>query len=493
MSEEEAWRSAGSDQSCGTRRATVKDEFHLLIKGGNVVREYAELQRTIVEILQLGKGLCKKHKGIVVLAVVAVLVIAVIFTSAAADDPEEVARTFEKAVYNKDVDALEEIVAPDDDRMKIDRKYLEQFLELMHTNDAYMETTMSNLQYQLAFYQDRNVVPPDVNFGVVDYYLKREEGILFDSYSVGVRPYYLYINTIGDGGTVKLNGKIVLGPKEGRRKVYGPLMPGHYTVEGSKKYPYALVEDIQEMDLFADNDGQVAVNLDLTGEYVELHSDFENTRVLVNGKPLKKTVEKLGGSFGPVSLDGSITLQGERKFPWGVARSDKQKLTEDTTKVYLTPNPFNGKKAKNEKNKLINTINTHFKQWEQAKVKRDPSVYTVGDDNMKRELIAQIESIKTDMEIFPSEDPYQGVALGTRIDFDIMDFTYKDDHYVIEIPVEFHSKNNDNFKERMEEEFETFMVTLRYNEKGKRWLVHKCYEDYGRYFEGKGVVKSEFK
>src|SRR5690606_40041090 len=51
-------------------------------------------------------------------------------------------------------------------------------------------------------------------------------------------------------------------------------------------------------------------------------------------------------------------------------------------------------------------------------------------------------------------------------------FTYEDDHYVIEIPVEFHSENNNNFKKRMEEEFETEMVTLRYDEKGKRWLVH---------------------
>ena len=89
------------------------------------------------------------------------------------------------------------------------------------------------------------------------------------------------------------------------------------------------------------------------------------------------------------------------------------------------------------------------------------------------------------------EPPYKGVALGTRIDFAQLEFSYEDGYYVVEIPVEFHSKNNDNLEDRMEEEFETFMVTLRYNEKGKRWLIHWSDIGYGS-FEGKGVVKSEF-
>ena len=111
---------------------------------------------------------------------------------------------------------------------------------------------------------------------------------------------------------------------------------------------------------------------------------------------------------------------------------------------------------------------------------------------MKKELIRQINSIK---RRFSKSEPYMGVVLGTRIDFDNLTFTYEDDHYVIEIPVEFHSENNNNFKKRMEEEFETEMVTLRYDEKGKRWLVHSSETILfgSNYFQGKGVVKSEFK
>ena len=442
------------------------------------------------------KAFAKNRKGIVALAAVAVLVIAIAsLTYAAADGPEEVARKFEEAVYNKDVEVLEEIVSPDDDRMKIDRKYLAQFLEFMHTHDEYLETTMSHLQYQLALYQGHNMASPNVNLGVVDYYLKQEEGILFDSYSIGVRPYYLHIKASEAGGTVKVDGEEVLTSKQGRTKMYGPLMPGRYKVEGSKKHPYVLVEDTREVDLFADDDGQVAVDLDLTGEYIKLESAFENTRVIVNGKTLKKTIEELGGKFGPVPLNGSITLQGERKFPWGVARSDKKKVTENTTDVNLTPNPFKGKKAKNEKNKIIKIINTHFKQWEEAKVKRDPSVYTVGDDDAKEKLIEQIEQIKAEMEYL--KDPYEGVALGTRIDFGNLEFTYENDHYVLIIPVQYHSKNNDKTRilvePRMEEEFEEFRVTLRYNEKGKRWLIHDCIP-YAIYIgDWDKAVKSEFK
>lgn len=436
------------------------------------------------------RGSAKNRKVVAALAVIAVLVIVVTsLTFAAADGPEEVVRKFEEAVYNNDVDALEEIVSPDDDRMKIDREHLAQFLEFIHGNDKYMETTMSLLQYQLAAYQGNHMpYSDDYNYGQVDYYLKLEEGALFDSYSIGVRPYYLHIKVGESGGTVKVDGEEVLSSKQGGSKVLGPLMPGQYKVEGTKKYPYALVKDVRELDLFFDEQGQVKVDLDLTGTYIHLDSVFEDTQVIVNGEPIKKTVKELQ-EFGPVSLDGSITLQGERKFPWGVTRSVKQKVTEDMTKVDLTPLPFADKKGKDQ---IVKTINTHIKQWVAAKVKHDPSGYTLGEDSMKKELIRQINSIK---RRFSKSEPYMGVVLGTRIDFDNLTFTYEDDHYVIEIPVEFHSENNNNFKKRMEEEFETEMVTLRYDEKGKRWLVHSSETILfgSNYFQGKGVVKSEFK
>lgn len=394
-------------------------------------------------------------------------------------------RKFEEAVHNNDVEALEEIVSPDDERMEIDRKYLAHFLELMHRDKGYREATMSLLHSQLALYQsDGNDFYGTDAFAWVDYYLKREEGVLFDSYSIGVRPYYMRIKASEKGGTVKVDGEEVLTPEEGNIKVVGPLMPGRYKVEGSKKYPYALVKDTREVALFDDTDGEVEVEVDLTGTHVELYSAFGDTRVIVNGKPTDKTVKELK-KFGPVSQDGSVTLQGERKFPWGVSRSDKKKVEQYTASVDLTPKPFADKKGQEQ---IISTINAHFKQWGQAVAKGDPSVYTVGDDGMKKELIEAIEEIR---------QGYKEESLGTRIDLDNIKFTYENDHYVLSIPVEYHYRHNDNFDERMQEEIVSRMVTLRYDEKGKRWWVHSSTHLYTwqaeDYFKGKGVVKSEFK
>jgi len=196
-----------------------------------------------------------------------------------------VVRKFEEAVHNNDVEALEEIVSPDDERMEIDRKYLAHFLELMHRDKGYREATMSLLHSQLALYQsDGNDFYGTDAFAWVDYYLKREEGVLFDSYSIGVRPYYMRIKASEKGGTVKVDGEEVLTPEEGNIKVVGPLMPGRYKVEGSKKYPYALVKDTREVALFDDTDGEVEVEVDLTGTHVELYSAFGDTRVIVNAE-----------------------------------------------------------------------------------------------------------------------------------------------------------------------------------------------------------------
>lgn len=249
-------------------------------------------------------------------------------------------RKFKEAVHNNDVEALEEIVSPDDERMEIDRKYLAHFLELMHRDKGYREATMSLLHSQLALYQsDGNDFYGTDAFAWVDYYLKREEGVLFDSYSIGVRPYYMRIKASEKGGTVKVDGEEVLTPEEGNIKVVGPLMPGRYKVEGSKKYPYALVKDTREVALFDDTDGEVEVEVDLTGTHVELYSAFGDTRVIVNGKPTDKTVKELK-KFGPVSQDGSVTLQGERKFPWGVSRSDKKKVEQYTPAWISLPSPL---------------------------------------------------------------------------------------------------------------------------------------------------------
>jgi uncharacterized membrane protein YvbJ len=464
-------------------------------EGGNVSVNAQNLKAHAMKFFNRAKEFARNRKGIAVLAAVAVLVIAgASIASAAADGPEDVVRKFEEAVHNNDVAALEEILSPDDDRMKIDRKHLAQFLQLMQTNKEYMEATMSLLHYQSATYQaDGNVSYGSDEYAWVDYYLKWEEGVLFDSYSIGVRPYYLHIKASETGGTVKVDGKEVLTPKQGASKVLGPLMPGKYKVEGTKKYPYALVSDTRTVELFGNEEGRVEVEVDLTGTYIQLDSAFKDTRVIVNGKPIHKTVEELQ-KFGPVSLNGSITLQGERKFPWGVSRSDEKKVTENTTNVDLTPKPFADKKGKD---RIVQTINTFFKQWIAAKERRDPSIFTVGGDDLKRELIEEIEDIKEDLENPWGAEPFKGVPLGTRIDFDNLEFTYANDHYVVKIPVEFHSKNNDNFEDRMEEEFEVKLVELRYDEKGKRWLVHSDETIYGlfrtTYFQGGDVVKSEFK
>lgn len=436
------------------------------------------------------KAFLGKHKGIAVLGVIAVL--AIVGTSigfAAADGPEDVVRKFEEAVHNNDVKALEKIVSPDDERMEIDRERLAQFLQLMHKDRGYREATMSLLHSQLAMYQsDGNEIYGSDALAWVDYYLKREEGVLFDSYSIGVRPYFLHIKTNTSGGTMKVDGETVLTSKEGDAKMLGPLMPGEYEVEGTKKYSYAVVRNVKKVKLFAREDGQAEVKVDLTGEYIQLRSGIKDTQVIVNGKPINKTVEEVS-KFGPVSRDGSITLQGEGKFPWGTSRSDKIKVTENMAEVDLTPKPYADKKGQDQ---IVKTINTYYKQWFAAKEGQDASILTVAGDDLKRELIRDIETKKSLVESW-GEEPFKGVVLGTRIDLDGLRLEYTDDHYVVQIPVELHSRHNDYPGEKMREEFDERWLGLRYDESGKRWLVHSEEILMGDYFKGKNTVKTEFK
>lgn len=167
-------------------------------------------------------------------------------------------------------------------------------------------------------------------------------------------------------------------------------------------------------------------------------------------------------------------------------------MTKNTTNVDLTPNPFPDKKARD---RIVQTINTFFKQWFAAKEKLNSSIVTVGDDNLMKEMTEEIEDEKSKKDDWWYE-PFKGKPLGTRIDFGGLRFT--DDPYVVKIPVEFHSKNNEVYREVMTEESEKRWVLLRYNEKSKQWVIHSFQDNMGflesdYVFQGEDVVKSEFK
>lgn len=146
----------------------------------------------------------QRNKPIVFSGLVLLLIIIVISIKAISnDDPEQVIQDFSQAITQDDVDALEDLISLDDKEMEIDEKRLQQFIDLCQNSPDYFKQQMWQLDAQQSILDSKSEMSMDNPLYGTDavslsdikkmgsYYLKKEEGLFFDSYKIGVRPYYI--------------------------------------------------------------------------------------------------------------------------------------------------------------------------------------------------------------------------------------------------------------------------------------------------------------
>lgn len=423
---------------------------------------------------------------------------------------------FETALRQGDIDTLKKLVRPEDKDMKITNDTLQQLVSYTKDESEYLKGHIFLLKTQAAIdekNESAKIQNPlfneytegEIKENLGDFYLKKGSGF-FSSYKIYARPYYLKVSTNVPAAVIKLKGYDDFKTKEGNlEKTYGPLMPGVYTITGSKKYKYANVTAKKEITLFNDDERKDSVELDLTGKKITVESSVENVDVFLNGEStgekasVYKIVNGLFGSqkqneeekqFGPLSTDGSIKIHGEVKYPWGVSKSDTQTVEEGTESIDVTPEPF---ATKESRDKVMQTINDFSRQRIQALVQQDASIIQTASDNIVKKFTKDIESAKF------IKNYWKGQALGTRIDFGKVTLTLENEQYQVKIPVELHNKvkeyNGYNDDEPLKEEFLELNLTLDYDQQSDNWIISKSEHSYssGDYMAGNDVVKSEFK
>ncbi|WP_044642101.1 TcaA 3rd/4th domain-containing protein [Risungbinella massiliensis] len=443
----------------------------------------------------------KNQKWLFILLGLAILIGFIYLVGYFLHDPEGMINDFETAVRTGKVDDLEDIVVNNTDGLKMDKKQLQQFIQYAQSNPKYFTRLMASMRAQYHFYEGEpwNVgidAPKDyLSYG--DYYLVHQDRSLFyDSYEIAVRPYYVTIETNEPDAVVKVDGKQVFKTNANNMKhVMGPVMPGTYQVLVEKNFEFAVLSSNEEIQAFDRSPQTVEADLSLSGENIYVESEFDDTRILVNGRDTKKTTGTTE-RFGPISRNGTVKIQGVRTFPWGEERSLEQVIEENTSSFDLTPVAF---QTPESKTKATETINNFFKSEMSALVSQDISKLTNATDNMKKKYTEDINSLK-DWERY-----WKGSTLGTRIDYSkaIIKMNKETNTYEISIPVEVHYRakrysSYDRGKEDpLEETYDEFHVHLSYQESSKTWLVNDLSSDYfgggSNYMQSPLVVKSEFK
>lgn len=433
----------------------------------------------------------RNKKGSIIFISVIGLIALVYILGAYLSDPMDKVITFEQAVRTGNIKQLRSLVNSPESNLEVTDKQLQDLVKYSRENKQYLPDIISAMTMQIN--DEKNGIPSTTT--ISDYYLKPTKIPLFyTQYSIEFRPYFIEVSTNEAGATIKVDNKKVFTTTESQQKfTYGPVMPGNYKVSAEKQAPFALLKEEQQYSIFERLTTTAEVDLKLTGGTLQVESNFEDTAIFINGKPIAKTVKEMP-EISPISFNGTIRIHGEQQLPWGKEKSPEIVIEESTSSVDITPQPFTTEATRKP---IVDLINNFVKQELQALVKHDANLLTTVDDNLKA---AYVNDINDDVKY---KYTWKGKAHGTRIDFDHVTLS-KDEEtgvYKVKIPVEIHSSYKEfneyeNANSPIDKTAEPHHFTLSYNEKSKKWLISSTSKQYytseGE-FSGKNTVKSEFK
>src|SRR5699024_556278 len=105
----------------------------------------------------------------------------------------------------------------------------------------------------------------------------------------------------------------------------GPFLPGEYTFEAELKTGIMDLSTEEEREHFNPNEpGQV--DLFMEGEEITINAPYEGmldeVKMFIDGEDTGHDVIE-DNEFGPVTLDGSMTISFEAEFPWGTMQTEE--------------------------------------------------------------------------------------------------------------------------------------------------------------------------
>lgn len=148
--------------------------------------------------------------------------------------------------------------------------------------------------------------------------LKNEKRLFFDNYKVEINPIDIKINTNFNEAEIYVNNS-----KIESTNIKRSLIPGKYIIKAELNTSYGQV--VEEQTVFAMQNEEYKLNLNAIN--INLTSNFSDADVYINDINTNKTVKEIK-NYGPIPIGKNIEIYLERKFPWGIIRSDKVKVDE---------------------------------------------------------------------------------------------------------------------------------------------------------------------
>ncbi|MGL5378559.1 TcaA 3rd/4th domain-containing protein [Clostridium sp.] len=286
---------------------------------------------------------------------------------------------------------------------------------------------------------------------------KGQSGVftLVEDSKLFVTDYYLEINAVAikiksnfDNASFYINNE-----KIPENNVKRALVPGIYEVRGELNTEYGKVE--KKLQISAMKNEEISIDFDAVN--INLTSNFNDSKVFINGKDTNKLVKDIK-SFGPIPSNLGVTLSLQREFPWGIVKSEDV-IVKDIPDIKIDLNMVNESLV----NETKDIIQRFYESVFLALNSKDESLIILAHEETKGKIYNELKQ-----KAFLLKNNYEIGDLETNIQSS--EFKYEEDNYVAQIVVKLNYKVYKSIFTNSKKDIETILFTrLKYV--NNQWLV----------------------
>ncbi|WP_199880711.1 TcaA 3rd/4th domain-containing protein [Bacillus massiliglaciei] len=254
------------------------------------------------------------------------------------NSPIKIVKAFEDAVERDQPKELANLLNKGQQEMDVEEADAKKFIAYFKENPDILAETKKELEKSVQYLENDQITSSKNNHFLYVGEHKKKWGII-QQYGIGFQPIYLQISSNQPDTSVSINGKDAGKLKDGEVTKFGPLLPGKHEVEGSFKGEYTTVTAKEVIESSNQDSHKFPIEFDLTGDEINLTSNYENAIVFIDGKTTNKTVAQLE-SFGPVSLDGKMEIQAELKVQGKTLKSETVPLDSSYIDLWIDDSPL---------------------------------------------------------------------------------------------------------------------------------------------------------
>ncbi|MCF3942834.1 zinc ribbon domain-containing protein [Oceanobacillus alkalisoli] len=257
-----------------------------------------------------------------------------------------------------------------------------------------------------------------------------------------------------------------------KNMVYGPLAPGKYNIHSSYSGEFTEAESEDVMILGDSYSDTVYHDIQLDAESTTFHlfnqndSPIKNAYIEVNEEQIPFNDSLHIDAFGPLNLDGSVTVTPVIETEWGKVTLEDIKIEEDYYELTLHT------VSKKLMDQLSEVILLYGEEYVQAHAANDAAIYTAVTENLS--------------EVFQDNFAYN-IEYGKnftgqldKIEINYEGLTFYDKNEV-SIPANFHftaSTHNSDDQPDLEERIDTVTLRMVFDSDEEKWLIDEA-NSYG--------------